>query len=273
MMSLVPAIPDKDLSKHIPKSSEIEIAPLLVKFTNDCVPLSCFSSTISCLLSMYDWRLCRSEDGSPDCLAHNVVSLYSPNLPVQIVLLDAANHVEIHIHTNKKKLLPDICTEVRDTVLAAIRDVFETVQLTGIDVTPAFLCPCSTVSESHSASVYTFHSELFLRCSKTGASDSEAEGKHIMWLNTAEKDKPSQDQPSRDKPSPDKPSLGTPSLLNLLPMKIHERVGANYVEFGTYLLNDETGCRVDALEIECLGKPDRIASKILQEWVRGKGIE
>ena len=291
MMSLVSAIPDQDLSKHIPKSSEI--APLLVKFTNDCVPLSCFSSTISCLLSMYDWRLCRSEGGSPDCLAHNVVSLYSPNLPVQIVLLDAANHVEIHIHTNKKKFLPDICTEVRDTVLAAIRDVFETMQLTGIDVTPAFLCPCSTVSESHSASVYTFRSELFLRCSKTGASDWEAEGKHIIWLNTAEKDmpsldkpslkkqspdkpsqdQPSQDKPSQDKPSPNKPSLGKPSLLNLLPMKIHERIGANYIEFGTYLLNDETGCRVDALEIECLGKPDRIALKILQDWVRGKGIE
>ena len=176
-------------------------------------------------------------------------------------------------------------------------------QLTGIDVTPAFLCPCSTVSESHSASVYTFRSELFLRCSKTGVSDWEAERKHIIWLNTAEKDmpsrdkpsqdkpsldqpsldKPSQDKPSPDKPSPDKPSLdkpsldkpslGTPSLLNLLPMKIHERVGANYIEFGTYLLNDETGCRVDALEIECLGKPDRIALKILQDWVRGKGIE
>ena len=331
MMSLVSAMPDKDISKHIPKSSEI--APLLVKFTNDCVPLSCFSSTISCLLSMYDWRLCRSEGGSPDCLAHNVVSLYSPNLPVQIVLRDAANHVEIHIYTNKKKFLPDICTEVRDTVLAAIRDVFDTMQLTGIDVTPAFLCPCSTVSESHSASVYTFRSELFLRCSKTGVSDCEAEGKHIIWLNTAEKDMPSQDKPSRDKPSQDKPSqdkpsldkpsrdkpsrdkpsqdkpsqdkssldkpspdkpsldkpsphkpspdkpslykpsLGKPSLLNLLPMKIHERVGANYIEFGTYLLNDGTGCRVDALEIECLGKPHRIALKILQDWVRGKGIE
>ena len=341
MMSLVPAIPDKNLCRHVPKSSDI--AALLVKFTNDCVPLSCFSSTISCLLSMYDWRLCRSEDGSPDCLAHNVVSLYSPNLPVQIVLRDAANHVEIHIHTNKKNFLPDICTEVRDTVLAAIRDVFETMQLTGIDVTPAFLCPCSTVSESHSASVYTFRSELFLRCSKTGVSDWEAEGKHIMWLNTAEKDMPSRDQPSRDKPSQDKPSqdkpsldkpspdqpsrdkpsqdkpsqdkpsldkpspdqpsqdkpsldkpspdkpsphkpspdkpsldkpsLGKPSLLNLLPMKIHERIGANYIEFGTYLLNDETGCRVDALEIECLGKPHRIALKILQDWVRGKGIE
>ena len=172
------------------------------------------------------------------------------------------------IRTKKKKLLPDICTEVCDTVLTAIRDVFDTMQLTGIDVTPAFLCPCSTVSESHSASVYTFRSELFLRCSKTGASDWEAEGKYIMWLNTAEKD-----MPSLDKPSPDKPSLGTSSLLNLLPMKFHERVGANYVEFGTYLLNDETGCRVDALEIECLGKPDHIALKILQDWVRGKGIE
>ena len=269
MMSLVPAIPDKDLCRHLPKASDV--APLLVKFTNDCVPLSCFSSTVSCLLSMYDW-LCRSEGGSPECLAHNMVSLYSPNLPVKIVLLDAANHVEIYIHAKKKieqELLPDICTEVRDTVFAAIRDVFDTMQLTRIDVTSAFLCPCCTASDSHSASVYTFRSKWFLRCSKTGASEGQAEEKHIIWLDTPEKDI----KPSLDKPSQDKPSLEKPSMLNLLPMKIHQRVGANYVEFGIYLLNDETGCRVNALEIECLGKPDRIALKILQEWVSGKGVE
>ena len=30
---------------------------------------------------------------------------------------------------------------------------------------------------------------------------------------------------------------------------------------------------MDALEVECLGKPDRIALNILQEWVSGKGVE
>ena len=53
------------------------------------------SCVISCLLAIYDWRLSRSEDGSPECLAHNVVSLYDPHLPVQIVLVAKAKHLEI----------------------------------------------------------------------------------------------------------------------------------------------------------------------------------
>ena len=78
MMSLRPAIPDKDIPQCIPPPSEI--APLVVKFSKDCVPLSCFSSTISCLLSM---RLSRAgtDNDSPECLTHNVVSLFDPQLP------------------------------------------------------------------------------------------------------------------------------------------------------------------------------------------------
>ena len=51
MMCLLPAIPDQELHCKIPSSSDI--VPLVVKFNNDCVPMSCFSSTISCLLSTY----------------------------------------------------------------------------------------------------------------------------------------------------------------------------------------------------------------------------
>ena len=41
--------------------------------------------------------------------------------------------------------------------------------------------------------------------------------------------------------------------------------------FGTFLLNDITGNRVDSIEVECLGKPEKINSRILQEWLTGKG--
>ena len=95
MMSLRPAIPDKDLLHYIPISSEI--VPLVVKFSKDCVPLSCFSSTISCLLSIYNWRLSRADNGSPKCLAHNVVSLFNPCTPGEIILVDVGNSFQIHI--------------------------------------------------------------------------------------------------------------------------------------------------------------------------------
>ena len=253
MMSLVPPIPDKDLSKHNPKSSVI--APRVVSFSQDCVPLSCFSNTISCLLSLYNWRLCRMIDGSPECLAHNVVSLYDPLLPVQVVLTDCASHLRIYIcaEDTDKHILPKACVGIQKTVFAAIADVFESMQLAEIDVTPAFLCSCDRSSETHSAFAYEFDSKWFLRCSKTCKSIGAAQPHHTMWLatNTTEKK--------------------TPTLPKLLQLQVHKKVGANYRMFGIILL-DEDGSQIDALEVECFMKPNSITLKILQQWILGRGL-
>ena len=255
MMSLCPAIPNKQLSQYIPAPSEI--TPLVVKFSKDCVPMGCFSSTISCLLAMYDWRLSRSEDGSPECLAHNVISLYDPQLPGQIIVVDMTSHIEIHIRAAKNIdscIFPQVCFHIRETMFAAIKKVFTNMHLSELEISPAFLCSCHKVSESHSASVYqSIDSKRFLRCSKTGNDVGPAQEEHRMWLETPviEKEKP--------------------SLPKLLDLEIPERVGADYRKFGIFLLNDTTGSKVDSIEIECLGKPDRITLKILQCWVVGKG--
>ena len=42
--------------------------------------------------------------------------------------------------------------------------------------------------------------------------------------------------------------------------------------FGIVLLNDETGSRVNSIEDECRGKPERIVLMILQEWLEAKGL-
>ena len=99
MMSLRQPIPDKDIPQYIPASSDI--APLVIQFAKNCVPLSCFGRTISCLLAIYDWKLSRADDGSLDCLASNVVSLYDSQLPVQIILRDTTSHLEVHIRQDK----------------------------------------------------------------------------------------------------------------------------------------------------------------------------
>ena len=236
MMSLRPAIPDKDIPQYIPTPSEI--APLVVKFSKNCVPLSCFSSTISCLLSVYDWRLSRADNGSPQCLAHNVVSLYDPQLPVQIVVMDATNHLQIHVcpeEGSDSSIFPRVSFHIHETIFSAIRKVFYTLQLTGIDISPAFLCSCSQSSEPHSASPYkSLDSKWYLRCSKTEKSVEAALEQHTMWLDTpvAEKDKP--------------------SLPKLLELDILQKIGTNYNDLGTFLLKDETGCLVDVIEKDCL---------------------
>ena len=73
MMCLKPSIPDQELHRYIPTSSDT--VPLVVRFGSGCVPLGCFGSTISCLLSKYRWEVVRGEDGTPKCLAHNIVPL------------------------------------------------------------------------------------------------------------------------------------------------------------------------------------------------------
>ena len=257
MMSLLPAVPDKKLPQHIPTTSEI--APLVIKFSRDCVPLSCFSSTISCLISVFKWRLCRKYDGvTPECLAHNIVSLYDLQLPVQIVLVDLTHHFEIHIGVEEdvdKFSFADVCFHVQETILAAIKQVFDAMQLTEIEVSPAFLCPCHRVPMTHSASVYTFNSKLFLRCSRTERSVLVAQEKHTVWLET------SATREERERPS----------LPKLMRLNLPVEVGAEYTNFGILLLNDESGSRIDAIKMGCLGKPDRIVLEILQEWVVGRG--
>ena len=254
MMSLRSAISDEELAQHITASSEI--APLVVKFSKDCVPLGCFSSTISCLLTMYNWRLRKSKDGSPKCLAHNAVSLSGPQLPAQIIIVDTGHSFEIHLNASRgtdHDDYPKICFQVQETIFTAIAQVFNIMQLTEIEVSSAFHCTCEEASKNHTASAFFFNSKWFLRCSNTEEGVGTAQLKHTVWLDT----------PIMVKEEP--------SLPKLFRFDVPTKVGANYREFGTLLLNDKNGCRVDAMEVNCQGKCDRIVTKILQEWLNFMG--
>ena len=63
-----------------------------------------------------------------------------------------------------------------------------------------------------------------------------------------------------------------PSLPELLRLEVPQQVSRNYSTFGIFLLNDETGSRVDYIEEYCHGNPEKITRKILQEWLEGKGL-
>ena len=190
MMCLLPAIPDQEVHSKIPSSPDT--VPLVVKFNNDCVPISCFSSTTSCLLSTYNWKINRKDDGTPECLAHNVASLCDPDLPVKIFVVDANRHMEVYLDFNEedRDILPEICSKVVETVFNAIHKVFDVMRLTEIEISPAVLCPCQDISVAHSAFHYTALKRDYLRCSKTNASVGKAQAQHMMWLSTTPVRKP-----------------------------------------------------------------------------------
>ena len=86
MMSLL--ADKKDIQDHLPSSSKV--APLVIHFSNGCVPNGCFGNVISCHISKYNWKVCQTEQGKPECLAHNIVTLRDPTLPVTITIV---NHI------------------------------------------------------------------------------------------------------------------------------------------------------------------------------------
>ena len=254
MMSLRSAVPDKDVPRYLPSPSEI--APLVVQFTNKCVPLSCFSRTVSCLLAMYDWKLSRDDNGAPLCLAHNIVSLYKPCTPGQIVLVDTGHSIQVHIRPGKgldRKDMATICYQVKETIFAAIKEVFSLLSFTGIEATAAFFCPCKKKPLLHSATPSLFNSKWLLSCSLTEQSVGPASDHHLLWF--------------------DAPATETekPSLPKLLDLEVVKNIGTKYEDFGTFLLKDDKGVLVDAIKHDCLGMTHGITRKILQEWLAGKG--
>ena len=253
MMCLQKPIPDRSLPHHLPPPSET--APLVVQFTKNCVPLSCFSRTISCLLAMYDWKLSRGDKGSPQCLAHNVVSLYKPRTPGQIVLVDSGHSFQVHIRPGRgidRNDMAKVCFQVKETLFTAIKQVFDILHLDGISASPAFFCPCERESLSHFASPDLFNSKWYLYCSITDECVGPATDHHLLWLDT----------PATE--------TETPSLPKLLELDIHKDIGPNYKIFGTFLLLDKTGMVVKTIEND-QRTAHNITLQILQEWLIGRG--
>ena len=54
-------------------------------------------------------------------------------------------------------------------------------------------------------------------------------------------------------------------------MNIPVEIAIKYVEFGTFLLDDETGLRVKIMTHQHLNDAKRINIEILQEWLTGRG--
>ena len=57
-----------------------------------------------------NWEVNRNVEGTPECLAHNIVSLC---LPVKIVLVNST-HITVHIDADEKdrEIFPEICSQV-----------------------------------------------------------------------------------------------------------------------------------------------------------------
>ena len=248
MMCLKPAIPDHELHHYLPQSSETD--PLVMKFSSGCVPLGCFGSTISCLLSKYGWEVVRKSDGSPKCLAHNIASFCAPDLLVDVTLVDFTQHLEIHIACDVSihELPSNTCSLVLTTVFGAVEKVFDIMHVDRdqISISPAVVCPCQKTEQKHFSTFEKCRDKYFLRCSQ---SISKADEKQCLWMGGAMNN-------------------SRPTLPQLMRLQIPEKVGPHYRTFGTLLLQDDTGCVVQSMETASHYQPDDIVTDILKKWLQ-----
>ena len=179
MMSLL--ADKKDIQDHLPSSSKV--VPLVIHFSSGCVPNGCFGNVISCLISKYNWKVCQTEQGKPECLAHNIVTLRDPMLPVTVTTVNHIQHLEIHVNMAKvEEYFSEICSSIRTSTFSAIKNVFKVMRFEDIKVEPAFLCPCKC-SPSHAATVcHSLYGGSYTVCTKTGKSIGCLQKEQQFWF-------------------------------------------------------------------------------------------
>ena len=227
MMCLKPSIPDQELHRYIPTSSDA--VPLVVRFSSGCVPLGCFGS---CLLSKYRWEVVRGEDGTPKCLAHNIASLHDPQLLVDVLLVDFTQYLQVHVTCD---------LGIHQTPAVSSR-------LTCLGQSRKSLKSCVWVETRWESPPLSFAPVQKWKRSTLQVSRDVTTKYFLLWMEN-------------------KTANTKPTLPQLMRLKIPEKVGGHYRVFGTLLLDDDTGDLVDIAEKSCHYQPEEIVTRILRKWL------
>ena len=283
MMCLLPDKALNEICKCLPSSPQI--SPLLVKFSNDCAPNGSFSNTVSCLISSFKWKIAHTRQRKAECLAHNIVTLQPQTTPVKVTLVNSTSYFEIHVNAGSTDDTPlEEYSEIRSTIFAALKKVFQTMQFEDIEVEPAFLCPCDPTSAAHAATIFpqsavTTKSQLV--CCEQKVRVGKLQWSQGVWFpewhggKQLSKPLPMSTALPQEIPvkGTDRPTL--PQLINFETrsggINITESIGLHYKQLGPLLLQDNDGTITETIERECFYKVKEINQEILQRWIQDKG--
>ena len=275
MMCLLPDKSQSEVHDCLPSTSPV--SPLLVRFSNGCVPSGSFGNTVSCLISSFKWKIAQRQQKT-ECLAHNIVTLRPHNAPVKVTLVNSTHYFEIHMNVGIANDTPpkEYCSEIHCTIFEALKKVFQTMQFDDIEIEAAFLCPCDPTS-AHVATIFpesavTTKSQLV--CSETELSVGKLQWSHGVWFPEWHGEK----QPPKPLPTikaTDRPTL--PQLINFETrsdsIKITERIGTSYSKLGPLLLRDDDGSVTQAIRDQYQRDAAKINQEILQRWIQGKPVQ
>ena len=115
-----------------------------------CSPSGSFGSTIACLISNFNWKICtHTYDQDPECLYHEMATLHPSKLSLEVTLVNMTKYFEVYAYANsenrqKYNKLPVVRTEI----VGAVRKVLETMKVK-LTVAEGFKCPCKIKEVSH----------------------------------------------------------------------------------------------------------------------------
>ena len=177
MPCLLPT-PSKPKQKELCPPHNEYVAVLLLHFHKSRIPNGLFCATHTCMCSKYGWTICRDQREKPDCLYRNMVKLQHPSKPVQITLVHAQKHFEVHTKVSQTEL-PTACPEIRDMLLDSVDSAAHVFCYKDTRPTVAFLCPCSP-DDRHTA--IPTDDQRYLRCTVTNIISEPTTDNYKVWL-------------------------------------------------------------------------------------------
>ena len=160
MPAMLQTVAEKDMKKYVPAPSE-HVAPLFLHFHMSRIAKGVFCSTHTCMRSKYGWTTCYTiEEGEevPACLFRNAVRLQHPKKAIEITLIHALKHFEVHLDAPEADL-PSICPEIHKMLMDAVDSAASAFRFKNSRASVAFQCPCG-LGDAHTAIPNEAHSNL-----------------------------------------------------------------------------------------------------------------
>ena len=160
MPAMLQTVAEKDMEQYMPAPSE-HVAPLFLHFHMCRIAKGVFCSTHTCMRSKYGWTTCYIvEEGEevPACLFRNAVRLQHPKKAIEITLIHAVKHFEVHLDAPGADL-PSICPEICNMLVDAVDSAASAFRFKNSRASVAFQCPCG-LGDVHTATPNEDHSNL-----------------------------------------------------------------------------------------------------------------
>ena len=181
MPAMLQTVAEKDIKKYVPAPSE-HVAPLFLHFHMSRIAKGVFCSTHTCMRSKYGWTTCYTmEEGEkvPACLFRNAVRLQHPEKAIEITLIHALKHFEVHLDAPEADL-PSICPEIFDMLVDAVDSAASAFRFKNSRASVAFQCPCG-LSDMHTATLNEAHSNFICTLTGTISRDGPTAAQRV-WL-------------------------------------------------------------------------------------------